>query len=158
MIVDYFLIRKGNIHLVSLYDASSTGLYKYFHGWNLRAMIAWVCGVVFVVHGVAGSIKPSSVGQASKNMYKLGFILSFLMGGIVYYGLCLIWPVQVLPISHADEVLGFEQLALSEGYFDGESVGDITGNIHGVSRSDAGSDMVSESKVLPGEKSSGAYV
>jgi NCS1 family nucleobase:cation symporter-1 len=152
MIVDYFIIRKGNVHTPSIYDTSSTGLYKFFHGWNLRAMVAWVCGVVFVVHGVAGSIKPTSVSQASKNMYKLGFILSFLMGGIVYYGLCMIWPVQVLPTAHEGEVLGFEQLALTDGYFEGESERDITGEIHGVARSDTGSELVSELKVLPEEK------
>lgn len=142
----------------SIYDSSSAGLYRFFHGWNLRAMAAWICGVVFVVHGVAGSIKPTSIGQASKNMYKLGFILSSLMGGVVYYILCLIWPVQVLPVNHAGEVLAFEELSRSDGYFEGETLSDITGELHGVARSDTGSEVVSESKVLPDEKVRGTYV
>lgn len=130
MIVDYFFMRKGNIHIPSLYDGSSTGLYHFYKGWNLRAMVAWVCGVAFVVHGVAGSINANSVGDASKNMYKLGFILSTIMGMLVYYCICLVWPVQILPDGHAGEVLAFEELAKTEGFFEGETLEDITGHHH----------------------------
>jgi NCS1 family nucleobase:cation symporter-1 len=128
MIVDYFIMRKGNIHVPSLYDGSASGLYHFYKGWNLRAMVAWVCGVVFVVHGVAGSIDANTVGAASKNMYKMGFILSSIMGMLVYYCLCLVWPVQVLPDSHVGEVLAFEELAKTEGFFEGEFLEDITGH------------------------------
>jgi NCS1 family nucleobase:cation symporter-1 len=150
MIVDYYLIRKGNIHVPSVYDASPTGLYRYYKGWNWRALVAWVCGVVIVIHGVAGSIPGSTASQVSKNMYKLGFIVSLLMGSSVYYVLCKIWPFQTLPEQYAG--LSFEELALNDGYFDGESEKDITGDIHGIARSDTGSEVISESKVTPEEK------
>jgi NCS1 family nucleobase:cation symporter-1 len=93
-------------------------------------LTAWVAGVAFTVHGVAGSLEPGSVSDASKNMYKLGFLLSFCMGGLVYYVLCLIWPVQVLP-QGLEQQLSFEELAANEGFFDHESVSTITDVLEG---------------------------
>jgi NCS1 family nucleobase:cation symporter-1 len=119
-------VRKGNIHVPSLYVYSPESPYTYYKGWNLRMLAAWIAGVAFVIHGIAGSLDPDSVNQASKNMYKLGFILSFSMGGLVYYILCLIWPVQLLP-QEWGRPLVFEELAANEGFFDHENVGTMTG-------------------------------
>jgi NCS1 family nucleobase:cation symporter-1 len=52
------------------------------------------------------------------------------MGGLVYYVLCLIWPVRVLPLGN-ESLLGFEELAANEGFFEHEDVGTITGVLHG---------------------------
>jgi len=130
MIVDYWVVRKGNFHVPSLYISSPDSPYTYFKGWNLRMLAAWVSGVAFTVHGVAGSLDPTSVSAASKNMYKLGFLLSFLIGGVVYYILCLIWPVQVLPRG-TERPMAFEHLAANEGFFDHESIATITGVLEG---------------------------
>jgi NCS1 family nucleobase:cation symporter-1 len=130
MIVDYWLVRKGNFHVPSLYVSSAESPYTYYKGWNLRMLVAWVAGVAFTVHGVAGSLNPTSVATASKNMYKLGFLLSFCMSAVVYYILCLVWPVQILP-KGMERHLAFEELAANEGFFDHESVSTITGVIDG---------------------------
>ncbi|KAI4653010.1 uncharacterized protein J4E78_007839 [Alternaria triticimaculans] len=126
MIVDYWLVRKGNLHVPSLYTTASESPYSYCKGWNMRMLAAWTAGVAFTVHGVAGSLDADSVAEASKNMYKLGFLLSLFMGGLVYYSLCLIWPVKMVPRGAGGE-LGFEALAANEGFFDDENVGTITG-------------------------------
>ena len=63
-------------------------------------------------------------------MYKLGFLLSTCMGGLVYYILCLIWPVQILPRG-AEQPLAFEQMAANEGFFEHEGIGTITGVLEG---------------------------
>lgn len=130
MIVDYWLIRKGNFHVPSFYTSSQDSPYTYFKGWNLRMLAAWISGVAFTVHGVAGSLDPTSVSTASKNMYKLGFLLSLLMGGFVYYVSNIAWPVQVLPRGLERE-LAFEELAANEGFFDDESISTITGVAEG---------------------------
>lgn len=144
MIVDYWLVRRGNFHVPSLYTSSPKSPYSYYKGWNLRMLAAWIAGVAFTVHGVAGSLDPDSVAEASKNMYKLGFILSFLMGGSVYYSLCLIWPVQILPIG-TERQLAFEELAANEGFFDHENLGTITGVLEGE-EIDATQHYVADSK------------
>jgi NCS1 family nucleobase:cation symporter-1 len=130
MIIDYWVVRKGNFHVPSLYVATSESPYTYYKGWNLRMLAAWIAGVAFTVHGVAGSLDPDSVTTASKNMYKLGFLLSLCMGGLVYYVLNLIWPVPILP-KGAEKSLVFEQMAANEGFFDHESVRNITGILEG---------------------------
>lgn len=40
MIVDYWLIRKGNFHVPSLYVSSPASPYSYYKGWNLRMLAA----------------------------------------------------------------------------------------------------------------------
>ncbi|KAL1602588.1 hypothetical protein SLS60_006004 [Paraconiothyrium brasiliense] len=130
MIVDYWFVRRGNFHVPSLYVNSPKAPYSYYKGWNLRMLAAWVAGVAFTVHGVAGSLNPGSVSTASKNMYKLGFVLSFLMGALVYYVLCLLWPVPILPEGEERE-LHFEEMAANEGFFSHESVATITGVVDG---------------------------
>lgn len=130
MVADYWLIRKGNFHVPSLYVCSPESPYTYYKGWNLRMLVAWASGVAFTVHGVAGSLNPDSVAAASKNMYKLGFLLSFCMGGLIYYVLCWIWPVQILPLG-SERILTFEEMAANEGFFEHESIGTITGVLDG---------------------------
>lgn len=128
MIVDYWVVRRGNFHVPSLYTKAAGAPYAYHNGWNLRAVAAWAAGVAFTVHGIAGSLDPESVNQTSKNMYKMGFLLSLLMGALVYYALCLIWPPPVYPAGReADGSMEFEIMAESEGFFDGESVDSIRG-------------------------------
>ncbi|KAK9790449.1 putative Allantoin permease [Seiridium cardinale] len=121
---------------ISTFQVSSRRLPEHhmldFHGWNLRAVAAWVAGVAFTIHGIAGSLDPTSVNQASKNMYKLGFLLSFFMGSLVYYVLNLIFPVPIYPVERVNEGLNtFEFMAESEGFFAGEGVEDIRGVLEG---------------------------
>lgn len=131
MVVDYWVIRRGNFHVPSLFTKAQGTPYAYFHGWNPRAVAAWVAGVAFTVHGIAGSLDATAVNQASKNMYKLGFLLSFFMGSFVFWILNLIWPVPVYPEDRLNEgVNSFEFMADSEGFFAGESVDDIRGVLH----------------------------
>ncbi|KAL4799633.1 permease for cytosine/purines, uracil, thiamine, allantoin-domain-containing protein [Aspergillus venezuelensis] len=135
MIIDYWVIRKGNFHVPSLYTKDPGSVYSYYYGWNLRSIAAWAGGVAFTVHGIAGSLDPDSVAAASKNMYKLGFLLSFAMGCFLYYVLNLIWPVSAVPGEEAvrgGTKLGFEVMAISEGFLEGESVQGIRMGFVGV--------------------------
>lgn len=128
MVVDYWVVRKGNLHVASLYDKQPNHPYTYYKGWNLRALASWIAGVAFTVHGIAGSLDPTAVNEASKNMYKLGFLLSFLMGALVYYVCSLLWPMQVYPEkSSAEFPSGFEAMAASAGFLPGESAESIRG-------------------------------
>lgn len=128
MVVDYWVVRKGNLHVPSLYNKESDHPYTYYKGWNFRALTAWVAGVAFTVHGIAGSLSPTAVNEASKNMYKLGFILSFLMGSLVYYIASLVWPMPVYPADMSAECpSGFEAMTPSSGFLPGESIESIRG-------------------------------
>ncbi|KAJ5008180.1 hypothetical protein K4K48_006357 [Colletotrichum sp. SAR 10_66] len=157
MIVDYWMLRRGNFHVPSLYTKDAGSPYAYLNGWNLRAIAAWIAGVAFTVHGIAGSLNPNAVNQASKNMYKLGFLLSLTMGALVYYVACLIWPPPIYPEgSESEATMGFEDMASSEGFFAGESVDTIRGvlsaveggNVGQVEGKGAGTESVSEKNMV----------
>lgn len=140
MVVDYWIIRRGNLHVPSLYIVAEGAPYTYYHGWNFRAVAAWVAGVAFTVHGLADSLHPGSVSSASSNMYKLGFLLSFFMGCAVYYVLCLVWPPPVYPSSTSPDAQGsmkFEFMAPSEGFFPDETVDSIRGVLSGTPECDS---------------------
>ncbi|KAH8886165.1 hypothetical protein GQ53DRAFT_845013 [Thozetella sp. PMI_491] len=131
MIVDYFIVRKGNIHVPSLYSRDPETPYWYYKGWNFRAMLAWVCGTGFLIHGVAGALSPSSTNADSKHMYAMGFVLSFLMAAMVYYVSCLLYPPPVYPTDRQHAPTTFEYMADSEGFFAGETVEGIRGLLEG---------------------------
>lgn len=118
MIVDYWYARRGNLHIPSLYRPEAGSPYYYTKGFNIRAFIAWACGVVLVISGIAGAINPGSISQTAVNVYNCGFILSATAGAVVYAILCRIWPVQVYPRGrHAGESKAWEAMRQTEGFF-----------------------------------------
>lgn len=74
---DYFIIRRGNIHIPSLYLANGdkpdpTGLYfPRPNGFELRAFAAWVIGIALPLPGLAYSYTTdvSAGAVAAKRMY-----------------------------------------------------------------------------------------
>ncbi|KAL4959217.1 uncharacterized protein BDV14DRAFT_205889 [Aspergillus stella-maris] len=98
-------MRRGNMTLADMYTWSSSGLYYYLHGANLRAFAAFVAGFLLPLPGFIDSFgMGTSLNKAASHMYALGWELSFLVGGTTYLVLGLIWPVP------GDErSMGFEQ-------------------------------------------------
>lgn len=128
MIIDYWYVRRGNIHVPSLYVTAEGAPYTYYKGWNLRILAAWICSVGSTIHGLAGAFDPSSVSDGSLKMYKLSFIISGGIGGLVYTATCLIWPPAILPRGvDRGSKLEFEELAKDEGFLEGESIATING-------------------------------
>jgi len=72
MIVDYWFARRGNIHVPSLYTPGHGSPYYYAKGFNIRAFVAWACGVVLVISGISGAINPGSISQTAVNVYNCG--------------------------------------------------------------------------------------
>jgi NCS1 family nucleobase:cation symporter-1 len=113
MLVDYFVVRKGNLNLPDMFSLTSHGRYHYFHGFNLRAFASFVIGFLLPLPGFAGSFG-HKIGVAATHMYALGWVLSFLMGCLSYYVICLIWKVPGDDGSHPfeSEVASAEQVIL----------------------------------------------
>lgn len=117
MVVDYWLIRRGNIHVPSLYSTDADSPYMYYKGFNLRAFGCWAAAVVLVLPGVANSLSPGSLEIAATRIYNMGFLLSTTVAGLLYYTVCCIWPVQVYPSRYADQPTTFEHMRHTEGFF-----------------------------------------
>ncbi|KAL2859021.1 permease for cytosine/purines, uracil, thiamine, allantoin-domain-containing protein [Aspergillus pseudodeflectus] len=123
MVVDYYLIRRGNIHIPSLYTAQKATPYHYTSGFNIRAFISWAAAIALVIPGVSGALNPGSIGTAAVRIYDLGFLISTSVAGALYWVLCTLWPVRIFPEGKEalGEGLGFEGMRRTEGFFGDES-------------------------------------
>ncbi|TVY92104.1 Uracil permease [Lachnellula willkommii] len=121
MITDYFFIRKGNVHIPSLYKANLSSPYWYYGGFNLRTIVAWLVALLSVIHGLGGSFhKDWNVG--SKHIYYIGMLMSFTIAGPLYYIFNLIWPVDIYPLEHINAPKTREIMAKTDGLFDDEVI------------------------------------
>lgn len=115
--VDYWIIRKGNLHVPSLYSTETSSPYWYFRGFNLRAFGSWIAAIALVIPGVSGSINPGSIGMAAVHIYSLGFLLSTTFAGVLFYASHQIWPVEIYPPQYSDRSKTWEAMRHTEGFF-----------------------------------------
>ncbi|KAL1960686.1 hypothetical protein VTO42DRAFT_6516 [Malbranchea cinnamomea] len=92
MLVDYFYVRRGNIHLPDLFTTSSLGRYYYTKGFNIRAFVSFVAGFLLPFPGFIASFG-HSMAEAATQMFHLGWVLSLLVGSTAYFLGCLICKV-----------------------------------------------------------------
>jgi NCS1 family nucleobase:cation symporter-1 len=83
LIADYWLVRKTVIRLGDLYRPS--GVYRYMSGWNWRAVVALVIGMILAVGGAYSNV----VNGAATGPFPEGGLLPFLKfelpwGGFLY--------------------------------------------------------------------------
>lgn len=92
MICDYYLLTKGNVFIGHLYNGSrSNQHYYYTKGWNLQAVIAYLCGIALPFPGFVGTLG-AHVSTGATELGRLGWLLSFTVSFVVYWVICLIWP------------------------------------------------------------------
>jgi len=140
MLIDYFVLRRGNLNLIDLFTLSSEGRYYFFHGFNLRAFAAFVIGFLLPLPGFAASFG-HDINIAATHMYSLGWVLSFLMGCLSYYVICLVCKLPGDDGNHTFEshVESAEQIILEGLHTDSES--------HGSAAS-IGSELVKDREVV----------
>ena len=79
IMVDYYLLRNGEIDVPALYDEN--GQYRYLDGWNVNALIAAAVGAVF------SSILPNFTNWLPSWWGVYGWFFGVAIGGVVYYAL-----------------------------------------------------------------------
>jgi NCS1 family nucleobase:cation symporter-1 len=125
MMVDYFLVRKGNIHIPSCYIGNKTGLYWFWSGINWVGVAAWLFGTTMGIPGLIGQYQPQLISDAARYMYMMGWLLTFFTAAVLYYvGTVFIKP-RIFPLGFESTPLRWEWLANEgrEGFFDGERDG-----------------------------------
>lgn len=75
LIVDYYLIRNANIDVSELFRLN--GRYSYSNGYNSRAIIALIVGILV---GIIGRVIPQL-----KTLYDYAWFVGFIISGIIYY-------------------------------------------------------------------------
>ena len=84
ILVDYYLVAKGNINVAALYDEQ--GEYRYEGGWNLNALAATALGSVF------STFLPNFTNLLPTWWGTYGWFFGVLIGGSSYYVLALVRP------------------------------------------------------------------
>ena len=85
MIVDYFFIRKKNLQVDDLYKHA--GNYSYINGFNSKAIIALLIGILPNVPGFLLQIKVISsmvFPEWISHLYNYAWFVGFFMSGVVY--------------------------------------------------------------------------
>ncbi|KAI6316468.1 hypothetical protein MCOR29_006687 [Pyricularia oryzae] len=109
MIVDYFISRRGNLHIPDLFTKSKEGRYYYTEGFNLRAYASFLIGFLLPLPGFIMSFGTTEKSFAASNLYALGWELSFVVGGLSYAVASWLWPMQGDDNTH-----GFEQAPIED--------------------------------------------
>lgn len=125
IIIDYFIVRKGNIHIPSCYIGSRSGLYWFWSGVNWLGVLAWLLGTTMGIPGLIGQYQPQIISNAAKRMYMMGWLLTFFTSAAVYYAARVLVKPRIFPAGFESVPVKREWLANEgrEGFFDGERDG-----------------------------------
>ncbi|KAK5206794.1 hypothetical protein LTR47_009658 [Exophiala xenobiotica] len=140
------IIPKGNLHTPSLFKGKKGDLYFFTRGFNLRAYFAWLTGFLFGLPGMIGRFHPTAVNEAAKNMYRMGWPLTFTVTSVTYAALVYFLPVQIYPESHANTPTTFEYLGKRDCFFEDDVDEDLV-RIHGVEATEDKAPVISEAKL-----------
>jgi nucleobase:cation symporter-1, NCS1 family len=78
-----------------------------------------VVGVVLVISGIAGVLKPGSIGIEAVNIYNMSFILSTTSASLAYLLMVKIWPIKVFPPGpHENDPVTWEAMVPTEGFLE----------------------------------------
>jgi len=86
LLVDYYLVRKGNLKVDDLYRRN--GDYEYSGGWNTQALIAFALGVLPCLPGylvVSGVLDKASVNASLVGLFDFGWFFSLVVAGTYYF-------------------------------------------------------------------------
>lgn len=110
MVCEYFLLTRGNIFIAHLYNGSKSNKHYYYNrGWNLQALIAYIVGIALPFPGFVGTLG-ANVSSTALNMGHIGWLLSFVVSFVVYWGICMVWPTANQKIVR-EMGLRFEEMA-----------------------------------------------
>lgn len=76
-------------------------------GWNVQAVIAYICGIAIPFPGFVGTLG-ANVSTTAMDLGRLGWLMSFFVSFGVYTIICLVWPTKNQKLIR-EMGLGWEQ-------------------------------------------------
>ncbi|ERT02397.1 uracil transporter [Sporothrix schenckii 1099-18] len=106
-VTDYFVLRRGNIDVPSLYAPG--GAYWYTGGIHWRALAAWVVAVAFVVPGFAAQFGHTLAGAAGwHHLYQFSWFYAVTIASVMYFALSFVGEYAPRERNMAFEALARE--------------------------------------------------
>jgi len=85
LMADYYLVRKTRLNVDQLYRRN--GLYAYWRGWNMAALVALIVGVAPNVPGFLNAAFPnyfSDISDIFKLIYTYAWFVGLALSGLLY--------------------------------------------------------------------------
>ncbi len=92
MMADFWFLRNRHLNLPSLYHHPD--IYSFFHGFNLRAFLAFVCGIAPNLGGLARATGNLSVPKGASYVYSLSWLIGTVVSFVIYLAAGKIWPME----------------------------------------------------------------
>ncbi|KAK4556245.1 hypothetical protein LTR86_006389 [Recurvomyces mirabilis] len=102
---DYWLVKKRSIDVPSLYRRHAR--YRYWHGVNWRAAVAFTVSVVPNVPGLAKAVNPSvSISAGIEHVYDMNYLYGFTSAAFLYWSLSYFFPAPetIIPASIYEDI------------------------------------------------------
>jgi len=121
LLADFYVLRKGNLHVPSLYTKNPSGVYYFVKGFNFLGLFSWAASVTIAVPGLYRAYYPDSLSQNATNIYTSGWLYTFLMAFCLHSVLGLIFKPKLYPDAHKDEPKTWEYMVHTDGFFEDDS-------------------------------------
>ncbi|OAG04292.1 uracil permease [Paraphaeosphaeria sporulosa] len=123
MVFDFYVIHRRRYDTLALYQPH--GIYRYWHGVNWRAVVAFLVGVIPNMPGFINSINPNIDVGVGNRPYTFGWLLGFVGTSIVYVALSKVWTPKETLIERSvspDEI--YDAQSMDEGISVGSGSGE----------------------------------
>ncbi|KAH9951483.1 permease for cytosine/purines, uracil, thiamine, allantoin-domain-containing protein [Amylocystis lapponica] len=107
MITDYWIVRRGNIRIMDAYSSASGAPYMYWHGFNLNAVFAYLCGMMIPFVGFIGTFGVK-VPYGAQRADDIGWYVSAVTAGVVYVAVSYVFPPKNVDQNMPRELLARE--------------------------------------------------
>src|SRR5665648_345693 len=82
-VADYYIVKKRNIDVMALFQGQG-GRYWYQSGWNVRAIIAWICAFILPLMGNFKVASGTAFGTVLHWIAANGYAFGFFVGLAIY--------------------------------------------------------------------------
>lgn len=118
ILADFYIIRRGNIHIPSLYTKDPKGAYYFYKGWNVWGALCWCVSPVMAIPGLYRAYYPDKLSQTASDIYTCGWLYTFLTCFVLYAITGKIMKPKIYPDSHSDEPTNWEHMVDTNGFFE----------------------------------------
>lgn len=159
LLADYYVVRRGNIHIPSLYTKSPKGAYYFYKGFNIWAGLGWCLSPILAIPGLYRAYHPTELSSTATDIYTCGWLYTFICGFVLHCCFGLYFKPKLYPDEHSDAPKSWEYMTQTDGFFKDDAPMDngvgYPGAVELISGSERESRLDEKLKVITSIKSSG---
>ncbi|KAL2882077.1 hypothetical protein SGCOL_002339 [Colletotrichum sp. CLE4] len=95
LLVNYYIIGRGRISIPDCFTSMKSGAYHYSHGWNIRAYVAYIVGIIPNFYGFLNNMGVSAPDGVTR-FYFFAYWVGLFLSGFTFWMSCKIWPPPIM--------------------------------------------------------------